>query len=902
MSSPSSSDGDTARRASSLRLVKKKRLQTSRACDRCRQKKSGLDSCDVAAPGAGTKLALSTDHIHRPLFQFDVMATRRPTQTKQELLSQSYNDELKARFERMQGLLSQIYPDVDFSQEEQVEALTQRIMPDGAQPPSAKDPSSSRAVLDDTRHLPRLDPPRAPTSDDDLSDESDGFEGVGERMRGTGRLKCRRFFGKSSDVNLVQSAFSLKTSLGTPSPSPPTDSQPPHCSVNPYRRPEFWRLRPWEVQRLQQQRAGYVFPEPDLVVALVETWFSYIALSFPFLHKASLLRSIHDGLHFRDESFGTLVLLLCATGARYSDDPRVLIEGTGGTNNIGHPHSSGWKYFNQVDLFSNRVISSPTLHDIQAMLLAGIFLLGSAPPQESWAIFGMGVRLAQDAGAHRQGRDDAPTVDGELWKRTFWCLMTFDIWTSSLVGRPCAISPEHYDVAMPIECDDEYWENPDPELAFKQPPGKPAKASFFVHCLKLNLLHSHTLRTIYSLNKSKEVIAQGKGWVRQVVMDLDSALNKWFDSTPKHLLWDPKREDPTFFFQSAALYSVYYYVQITIHRPFLPYRRKLSSLSTPSVAICMNAARTCSHIMDTVRLRVGSRASAQFHLPAFLSGISLLIRLSCSSEAGLSVDRAKDMQDLKKCIMLLEVSEMRWPVAGRYRDLLVDLSAFSNILFEQSDEHHRPSETLREKTGPGADQSSSASSIPAEIPAHGALSSKHDQAPVGAAGPGSPFNVDDELSAAHLLMQLGSGTDNLPSVPSYGDQRGGTSLSSINEAPAMVWENTFSGVPDVQVSTSAVGTLGGTRADNNPVDPQGTSQIQRGAPGAAVNSVLKATNPGPDLANLRSTLSSCEVVTDPMLMWSMMPSTIEFSEWDAYVANLMGVANGQTESSTGNPS
>ncbi len=35
-----------------------------------------------------------------------------------------------------------------------------------------------------------------------------------------------------------------------------------------------------------------------------------------------------------------------------------------------------------------------------------------------------------------------------------------------------------FDLDPMTEVDDEYWANPDPALAFKQPPGKPSKVAF----------------------------------------------------------------------------------------------------------------------------------------------------------------------------------------------------------------------------------------------------------------------------------------------------------------------------------------------------------------------------------------------------------------------------------------
>ena len=59
-----------------------------------------------------------------------------------------------------------------------------------------------------------------------------------------------------------------------------------------------------------------------------------------------------------------------------------------------------------------------------------------------------------------------------------------------------------FDVDLPIICDDEYWDHPDPEQNFKQPEGKPSRNAFFTYLLRLTQIHSHALRTIVSLVSS----------------------------------------------------------------------------------------------------------------------------------------------------------------------------------------------------------------------------------------------------------------------------------------------------------------------------------------------------------------------------------------------------------------
>ena len=57
---------------------------------------------------------------------------------------------------------------------------------------------------------------------------------------------------------------------------------------------------------------------------------------------------------------------------------------------------------------------------------------------------------------------------------------------------------DSFDLDFPLDVDDEYWENDDPEKAFKQPPDIPSTMSFFISCLKLSQIKSLTLRTIVS--------------------------------------------------------------------------------------------------------------------------------------------------------------------------------------------------------------------------------------------------------------------------------------------------------------------------------------------------------------------------------------------------------------------
>jgi hypothetical protein len=83
----------------------------------------------------------------------------------------------------------------------------------------------------------------------------------------------------------------------------------------------------------------------------------------------------------------------------------------------------------------------------------------------------------------------------------------------STFGRPCAIQDEEYaiiydpdrmsdrvlhsfDIDLPVECDDEYWDHPDPAQRFKQPPNKPSHVKAFIIYIKILQILGLSLRTI----------------------------------------------------------------------------------------------------------------------------------------------------------------------------------------------------------------------------------------------------------------------------------------------------------------------------------------------------------------------------------------------------------------------
>lgn len=116
----------------------------------------------------------------------------------------------------------------------------------------------------------------------------------------------------------------------------------------------------WLTSNVQDEHSPHKdFPPPDLLEMLVDLYFRNMNDYMPLLHRPTFEQGIKEGLHHHDEGFGSTVLLVCANGARFTDDPRVLLD----DHQI--PQSAGWKWFQQVQMVRKSLLAPPRLYDLQ---------------------------------------------------------------------------------------------------------------------------------------------------------------------------------------------------------------------------------------------------------------------------------------------------------------------------------------------------------------------------------------------------------------------------------------------------------------------------------------------------------------------------------------------------------
>ncbi|KAJ7146454.1 fungal-specific transcription factor domain-containing protein [Mycena epipterygia] len=518
------------------------------------------------------------------------------------------------------------------------------------------------AALNAQASIPVTGKPASPSSTEDVSPDASGTSmDLDEHSRISDPLTglipsasqpvTGHFAGKSSSEDFVKKAMKHIRADAS--------------YVVGAQRLEFWTAQPWE--KLVIEPPQLVFPENDLMETLIKIYFDQINPLLGILHFPSFHESFSDGLHLRDQNFGAIVLVVCSLASRYSDDPRVFLD------DASSEHSCGWKWFRQVRPLRAPFSPEPSLYQLQLISLSVLYLsaTGTSSPEECWILAGLGIRFAQSAGAHhRSSYSKMEPLEAELYKRVFWLLVVSDIIMSSFKGRPSITGVDDFDVDLPVDCDDEYWGVPNAV----QPCGKPSSSAFLVAYFRLMLIFGRIQDAVYPVD--------GNICSHEVVAELDSELNKWVDSIPDHLRWDPHQENQVFLDQSAALYATYYHAQILIHRTFIPAPGKESMSNTPfpSLAICANAARSCGHVLD-VQARRGRGLLHHPQVITVLFDCAVVLLVNVWAVVGGRKSRTREdfncaTADAQNCVRVLRLYERRWRVAGRKCDII---SAMLNL-------------------------------------------------------------------------------------------------------------------------------------------------------------------------------------------------------------------------------
>ncbi|KAJ7824616.1 hypothetical protein B0H14DRAFT_2823363, partial [Mycena olivaceomarginata] len=171
------------------------------------------------------------------------------------------------------------------------------------------------------------------------------------------------------------------------------------------------------------------------------------------------------------------------------------------------------------------------------------------------------------------------------------------------------------------------------------------------HAHSLILPAGHTsIHSQYALNKTKKLLSY-RAWEDHLVAEMDSALNGWVDSIPLHLRWDPNRTH-------CRLTLTYRGDEGTVDRHLdLEGLAGYIVQSLPSLAICTNTARSCSHIAEMSRLRKNGSPVPVLISSVFVTGVILLLNVWSRKRTGLPRHMNSAITEVQKCMATMRVCE-----------------------------------------------------------------------------------------------------------------------------------------------------------------------------------------------------------------------------------------------------
>ncbi|GLB45030.1 putative expressed protein [Lyophyllum shimeji] len=436
-----------------------------------------------------------------------------------------------------------------------------------------------------------------------------------------------------------------------------------------FRRSQFWNS-PWESARDETFSPMYEFPDHQLLLELVGIFFDQVNPFYPLLHRPTYEKAVKA----QDVSERPSI---------WGDSPWVLLDG------VDSHHSAGWKWFCQIP--RGRRLSARTLSlcEIQTLCLSILFRQTSSQPEICWSMIGTGIRFAQEVGVHRKKPTHTPTIEDELWKRCFWILVCMDAMLCSFLGRPRATTFDDFNLPLPLDRDDEYWEMTEPASDIAKPASKPSQASYFIAYIKLIEILDYAQQTLYAVDQLKRSRGPTRGQSNEsVVAHLDSELNQWFEHVPDHLKWGSITPESVFYDQSAMLHASYNHIRILVHRPFIATPKNLPPPPFPSLAICAHAARTCAHILKSQSQQGTTYLPfAQVQSTVFISAVVLLLNYwTCLKSSKQPRDSVQDLESVQDCLFVLSRLEERWWTAGRMRDVIHELASYGHVPFPLSAE------------------------------------------------------------------------------------------------------------------------------------------------------------------------------------------------------------------------
>ncbi|KAF2195778.1 hypothetical protein K469DRAFT_744257 [Zopfia rhizophila CBS 207.26] len=349
----------------------------------------------------------------------------------------------------------------------------------------------------------------------------------------------------------------------------------------------------------------FVLPPKADAQRLVERYFDFAAPTHRFLHRPTIERMLHefyetmgDMRSKEDAPARTALLLMVFAQAQAYMPP----------GSQGGSDTSGARYFFAADHQLSKERGAVRLTSVQVRLCQCYYLLSQSRINHCWSLFGTTAHLAMAIGLNRGRKCDSSGaidyIERESRRRLFWCAYTLDKYLAAALGRPTTFKDEDIDQELPTVVNDT-------DLHLNSMNPSPSKAQSImmapIEHIKLSRIVSHILRDLYPISPPSMSLRV------EVASKYSRELREWRGNLSRFL--DAEGVDtslliPLYQRQRNVLNLAYWHAVLLIQRPFLltdfaslaRYDRSpgpLNNIDTSqNIAECLEAAMGIVHIVD----------------------------------------------------------------------------------------------------------------------------------------------------------------------------------------------------------------------------------------------------------------------------------------------------------------
>lgn len=284
----------------------------------------------------------------------------------------------------------------------------------------------------------------------------------------------------------------LRSPDGTPRPTrrmrhpPPNDLSRVRANIRNFGRGIFKPPAPY---RHVGTQAHFNPPLPDLPPKhmadhLLRSYYSCVHMIIPIIHWPTFEQE-YDAVYKSGSLNGvppvwsSLLFAVLAVGVLYSTDPSVQRPHRG-KDFIGTSRSL-------IDMWNDDFV----LDHARAAVLTSIFLSEMNLNSAAWTWLSAAMRISQDIGLHFE-MGPYPVIEGEMRRRVWWGIYTWDRLLSLEFGRPLLIEDTDCDVALPAPVDDHYIHS----SGMSTPNGFSAFTNFMLPMIHIVRAVSQLVRTL----------------------------------------------------------------------------------------------------------------------------------------------------------------------------------------------------------------------------------------------------------------------------------------------------------------------------------------------------------------------------------------------------------------------